>query len=126
MSWIACGVAVRARQRTGPGLYIVIKSNNAISCIKKRAKVIAASRGRGRLPWSVTGIARGIMIADGISSVLRGVDHRRNRRYVRCQWQAFMRSAMFATKQLRKHALECLRLQADCMELAGIAQGHDM
>ena len=33
---------------------------------------------------------------------------------------------MFATKQLRKHALECLRLQADCMELAGIAQGHDM
>jgi hypothetical protein len=71
-------------------------------------------------------IARGMMIADGISSVLRGVDHRQNRRYVRCQWQAFTRSAMFATKQLRKHALECLRLQADCMELAGIAQGHDV
>jgi hypothetical protein len=33
---------------------------------------------------------------------------------------------MFETRQLRKHALECLRLQADCMELAGIAQGHDV
>jgi hypothetical protein len=30
---------------------------------------------------------------------------------------------MFATKQLQKHALECLRLQADCMELAGVAHG---
>jgi hypothetical protein len=28
---------------------------------------------------------------------------------------------MFDAKQLRKHALECLRLQADCMELAGVA-----
>jgi hypothetical protein len=26
---------------------------------------------------------------------------------------------MFEAKQLQKHALECLRLQADCMQLAG-------
>jgi hypothetical protein len=30
------------------------------------------------------------------------------------------------TKQLRKHALECLRLQADCMELARVAGSHKM
>jgi hypothetical protein len=29
---------------------------------------------------------------------------------------------MFATKQLQKHALECLRLQADSMQLAGVAR----
>ena len=28
---------------------------------------------------------------------------------------------MFEAKQLQKHALECLRLQADCMQLAGVA-----
>ena len=28
---------------------------------------------------------------------------------------------MIEAEQLRKHALECLRLQADCMELAGVA-----
>ena len=33
---------------------------------------------------------------------------------------------MFEAKQLRKHALECLRLQADCMEMAGIAYGHNV
>lgn len=33
---------------------------------------------------------------------------------------------MVETKQLRKRALECLRLQADCMQLAGVAQGHDV
>jgi hypothetical protein len=33
---------------------------------------------------------------------------------------------MSEAKQLRKHALECLRLQADCMELAGITHGHDV
>jgi hypothetical protein len=33
---------------------------------------------------------------------------------------------MFEAKQLRKHALECLRLQADCMELAGITHGHNL
>jgi hypothetical protein len=27
-------------------------------------------------------------------------------------------------KHKRKHTLECLRLQADCMELAGVVQGH--
>jgi hypothetical protein len=37
-----------------------------------------------------------------------------------------MRPAMFDAKQLRKHALECLRLQADCMELTGIAHGQNM
>ena len=30
------------------------------------------------------------------------------------------------TKQLRKHALECLRLQADCMELAKVAYGGNL
>jgi hypothetical protein len=40
---------------------------------------------------------------------------------VRWQWQALTRSAMFEAKQLQKHALECLRLQADCMRLAGTA-----
>jgi len=29
---------------------------------------------------------------------------------------------MFEAKQLRKHALECLRLQADCFELASVAR----
>ena len=28
---------------------------------------------------------------------------------------------MFEAKQLQMHALECLRLQADCMELAGVS-----
>jgi hypothetical protein len=37
-----------------------------------------------------------------------------------------MRSAVFEAKQLRKHALECLRLQADCMELAGVAHCRNM
>ena len=29
---------------------------------------------------------------------------------------------MFEAKQLQRHALECLRLQADCMQLAGVAR----
>ena len=33
---------------------------------------------------------------------------------------------MVDAKQLRKHALECLRLQADCMELAGVAHGSNV
>jgi hypothetical protein len=33
---------------------------------------------------------------------------------------------MFDAQQLRKHALECLRLQADCMELAGVAYRHNV
>ena len=33
---------------------------------------------------------------------------------------------MFAAKQLQKHALECLRLQADCMQLAGVARSFNM
>jgi hypothetical protein len=61
------------------------------------------------------------VFAVGIPSVLRGVDHRQNTQYVRWQWQAFTRSAMFEAKQLQKHALECLRLQADCMQLAEVA-----
>jgi hypothetical protein len=31
---------------------------------------------------------------------------------------------MLEAKQLRKHALECLRLQADCMELASVADSR--
>jgi hypothetical protein len=37
-----------------------------------------------------------------------------------------MRPAVFEAKQLRKHALECLRLQADCMELATVAHCSNM
>jgi len=33
---------------------------------------------------------------------------------------------MFEAKYKRKHALECLRLQADCMELAGVVHGYDV
>ena len=33
---------------------------------------------------------------------------------------------MFDAKQLRKHALECLRLQADCMELAGVSPSSNV
>ena len=33
---------------------------------------------------------------------------------------------MFEAKQLQKHALECLRLQADCMQLAGIVLSPNM
>jgi hypothetical protein len=33
---------------------------------------------------------------------------------------------MLEAKQPRNHALECLRLQADCMELASIAHSHDV
>jgi hypothetical protein len=33
---------------------------------------------------------------------------------------------MFEAKYRRKHTLECLRLQTDCMELAGIANGYDV
>lgn len=76
----------------------------------------------GRSGW----IAGMIVFAVGIPSVLRGVDHRQNTQDVRWQWQAFTRSAMFEAKQLQKHALECLRLQADCMQLAGAALSPDV
>jgi hypothetical protein len=33
---------------------------------------------------------------------------------------------MFEAKQLQKHALECLRLQADCMQLAGVARSRNV
>jgi hypothetical protein len=33
---------------------------------------------------------------------------------------------MFEAKQLQKHALECLRLQADCMELAGVTRSPNL
>ncbi len=33
---------------------------------------------------------------------------------------------MLDAKQLRKHALEYLRLESDCMELAGVAHGQNM
>jgi hypothetical protein len=36
------------------------------------------------------------------------------------------RSAMSVSRQLRKHELECLRLQADCMQLAGDVCGGDV
>jgi hypothetical protein len=71
-------------------------------------------------------IAGTIVFAVGIPSVLRGVDHRQNTQYVRWPWQAFTRSAMFELKQQRKHVLECLRLQADCMELAKAAHSRDL
>jgi hypothetical protein len=33
---------------------------------------------------------------------------------------------MLEAKYKRKHALECLRLQADCMELARVVHGYDV
>ena len=33
---------------------------------------------------------------------------------------------MFEANQLQKHALECLRLQADCMQLAGVARSPNV
>jgi hypothetical protein len=33
---------------------------------------------------------------------------------------------MFEAKQLQKHALECLRLQADCMQLAEVARSPNV
>jgi hypothetical protein len=33
---------------------------------------------------------------------------------------------MFETKLLQKHALECLRLQADCMQLAEVTRSADV
>jgi hypothetical protein len=33
---------------------------------------------------------------------------------------------MFDAKQLQRHALECLRLQADCMQLAGVARSPNV
>jgi hypothetical protein len=33
---------------------------------------------------------------------------------------------MLEAKYKRKHTLECLRLQVDCMELAGIVHGYDV
>jgi hypothetical protein len=33
---------------------------------------------------------------------------------------------MFEANQLQKHALECLRLQADCMQLAGAARSPNV
>jgi hypothetical protein len=33
---------------------------------------------------------------------------------------------MFETKQLPNHALACLRLQADCMQLAGVARSPNV
>jgi hypothetical protein len=33
---------------------------------------------------------------------------------------------MGEAKELQKHALECLRLQSDCLELAGVARGHNV
>ena len=39
---------------------------------------------------------------------------------------ALARSDMSDAQQIRKHGLECLRLQADCMQLAGDVRGSDM
>jgi hypothetical protein len=33
---------------------------------------------------------------------------------------------MFEAKQLQKHALECLRVQADCMQLASVAHSPNV
>jgi hypothetical protein len=77
-------------------------------------------------PASSVRIAGTIVLAVGIPSVLRGVDHRQHTQYVRLQSQAFTRSAMFEAKQLQRHALECLRLQADCVELAGVARSPNV
>jgi hypothetical protein len=33
---------------------------------------------------------------------------------------------MFEARQLQKHALECLRLQADCMQMAGLAHSPNV
>ncbi len=33
---------------------------------------------------------------------------------------------MVGTKQLQKHALECLRLQAECMQLSKVALSRDL
>ena len=33
---------------------------------------------------------------------------------------------MFDAKLLQRHALECLRLQADCMQLAGVARSRNV
>jgi hypothetical protein len=33
---------------------------------------------------------------------------------------------MFKAKQLQMHALECLRLQADCIQLAGVAHSPNV
>jgi hypothetical protein len=33
---------------------------------------------------------------------------------------------MFEAKQLQNHALECLRLQADCIQLAGVARSPNV
>ena len=33
---------------------------------------------------------------------------------------------MFEARKLQKHALECLRLQADCMQLAGVARNPNV
>jgi hypothetical protein len=71
-------------------------------------------------------IAGAIVVAVRFPAVLRGVDHRQNIQYVRWQWQAFTRSAMFEAKQLQRHALECLRLQADCTQLAGVARSPNV
>jgi len=80
-----------------------------------------------RLPPALSvRIAGTIVFSVGILSVLRGVDHRQNTQDVRWPWQAFTRSAMFEAKQLQKHALECLRLQADCMQLAGVARSPNV
>jgi hypothetical protein len=62
--------------------------------------------------WRTVGT---IVFAVRIPAVLRGVDHRQNT-------QAFTRFAMSEAKQLQRLALECLRLQADCMQLARVAR----
>jgi hypothetical protein len=33
---------------------------------------------------------------------------------------------MFDAKQIRKHALECLRLQSDCMQLSRVADSRNL
>jgi hypothetical protein len=51
---------------------------------------------------------------------LRGVDHRQNTRCCARIEHSFSRSrAVFGSDNSRKYALECERLAADCMQLAG-------
>ena len=62
---------------------------------------------------------------DGIfSALLCGVDHRQDTRCcATILHPCFEEVAVSESDNSRKHALECLRLEADCMQLAGVVRG---
>jgi hypothetical protein len=70
---------------------------------------------------------RTMRIQPMLSSFIRGVDHRQDkRRRAMVKPRYSRRCAVQDSKRSRKHDLECLRLASDCMQLVGDIRNPDL